>query len=543
VSSFDREVERGLEALLRPLLEPPTVYVLGLVLVGSYVVWRERPVLVGTLHFGSAHRVLIVLVLLVLLSLALAAALGVLWALRKWQRRAERSKLATDWPELAEGLQLSGSSVLRVQHDQGGQTVRLQLNRFRGQTSADLVAKLPRLESALQVRPGAVRVMPDSMRADLCTLRLVERDPLAKAIPWTAPAVTSVTEPVTLGLFEDHQPMQLRLWQPDRQRHVLIAGVNGSGKSGLINVALGSLTRCRDLVLWGVDLKGGMEFSAWKPALDRLATSPADACTLLEAANRVLDARMELLAGRNWRRWRPTAEEPLLLVVVDEISELDPAGLALVQRIARLGRAPGVQLIIATQRPSAQQLESTDESGVALRGQLHTRICMRVTETREADMILGGGLVREGWRADRLLREPGTFLISDAPEHAQPVPARCFWMSDSTVQAAVADCRELRPRLDPTSVGAALTQQADAASAAEESTDQPEAGTSVDSPHDPDARILALLRQRGPEGLSGDDLAAGLQGLRGRTWVYQRLPVLTERGLIRRIDKGRWAIV
>src|SRR5439155_4531475 len=127
-----------------------------------------------------------------------------------------------------------------------------------------------------------------------------------------------------------------------------------------------------------------------------------------------------------------------------------------VQRIARLGRAPGVQLVVATQRPSAQQLESTDDSGVALRGQLHTRICMRVTETQEADMVLGGGLVREGWRADRLLREPGSFLIADPPEHVQPVPARCFLMSDELVKAAVAACKDSRPKLDTTTAAAVL---------------------------------------------------------------------------------------
>ncbi len=530
MSSFDRELERGLEALLRPLLEPPTVYVLGLVLVGGYVVWRERPVLVGTLHFASDHRFLIALALLLLLTLALAAALGLLWALGKWRQRAERPNLAADWPELADGLQLAGSSVLGVLRDQGGQTVRLQLNRFRGQTSADLVAKLPRLESALRVRPGAVRVMPDAARADLCTLRVVERDPLARPIPWTAPAATSITQPVTLGLFEDQRPVELRLWEADRQRHVLIAGVNGSGKSGLINVALGSLARCRDLVIWGVDLKGGMEFAAWRPVLDRLATTPAEARHLLEGANRALDARAELLASRIWRRWRPTAEEPLLLIVVDEISELDPASLELVQRIARLGRAPGVQLLIATQRPSAQQLESTDESGVALRGQLHTRISMRVTETREADMILGGGLVREGWRADRLLRQPGTFLIFDPPEHTAPVPARCFWMSDATVKTAVEPCKGSRPRLDATT-----------SAAVDEAPSQSE--LELPRADDPESTLIELLRQRGPEGLSTEDLAAGLRGMRSRAWVYQRLPVLAERGVVKRLDRGRWGVV
>ena len=529
MKQLDSELERGLECLLKPVLEPPAVYVVAAGILGILVYVAQRQTILLVLGFVDSYRVLGAL-MVVLSAVALIAGRR-MW--RRWREREPTADLAAVWPELADGLQLSGSAVLGVQRDHVGQTVRLQLNRFRGQTSADLVAKLPRLESALRVRPGAVRVLPNAERADHCTLRVVDRDPLAKPILWTQPSASSITEAIALGVFEDHRIVELRLWERDRQRHVLIAGVNGSGKSGLINVALGSLAGCQDLVLWGIDLKGGMELAAWEPVLDRLATSPAEAKRLLEAANAALDARMELLATRRWRRWRPSASEPLLLIVVDEISELGDAGLTLVQRIARLGRAPGVQLIAATQRPSAKQLESTDESGVALRGQLHTRICMRVTETREADMVLGGGLVREGWRADRLLREPGSFLISDSPEHVQPVPARCYLMSDSAVAAAVDACMGRRPQLDAITANAVLSSHA--------RPDQPEPSGPNEAQLDPDAALQAALAEAGSDGLSLDELRA--LGLGQRTWIYDRLKRLVARGEARRVSRGRWASV
>jgi S-DNA-T family DNA segregation ATPase FtsK/SpoIIIE len=535
---LDSELERGLEALLRPLLEPPTVYVVAAAILGALVYVGERQTILRAIRFVDSHRVLVGLLaaLLAVVAAAVLVAVRRLW--RHWRRREPAADLVSDWPELAEGLQLSGSVVLGVQRDHGGQTVRLQLNRFRGQTSSDLVTKLPRLESALRVRPGAVRVLPNAERADHCTLRVVERDPLAKPIPWTPPAVSSITEAIVLGVFEDHQPVELRLWEKDRQRHVLIAGVNGSGKSGLINVALGSLARCQDLVLWGIDLKGGMEFAAWQSVLDRLATSPAEAARLLEAANRGLDTRMELLASRRWRRWRPSASEPLLLIVVDEVSELPEEGLTLLKRIARLGRAPGVQLVVATQRPSAKQLESPDDSGMALRGQLQTRVCMRVTETREADMVLGGGLGREGWRADRLLREPGTFLILDAPEHVQPVPGRCFLMSDSAVAAAVDACKGLRPQLDAITTAAVVGRDA--------KPEPPDQQADPSVPHearqlDPEAALLAALAEAGAEGLALDELIT--LGLGQRTWIYERLKRLVDRGAVKRLGGRRWACV
>jgi S-DNA-T family DNA segregation ATPase FtsK/SpoIIIE len=245
---------------------------------------------------------------------------------------------------------------------------------------------------------------------------------------------------------------------------------------------------------------------------------------------------MELLASRRWRRWRPSASEPLLLIVVDEVSELPEEGLTLLKRIARLGRAPGVQLIVATQRPSAKQLESPDDSGMALRGQLHTRVCMRVTETREADMVLGGGLGREGWRADRLLREPGTFLILDAPEHVQPVPARCFLMSDSAVAAAVDACTGLRPQLD------AITAAAVGRAQPESPNQQPDPSVPDEARQlDPEAALLAALAEAGAEGLSLDELIT--LGLGQRTWIYERLKRLVERGAVKRLGGRRWARV
>ena len=53
-----------------------------------------------------------------------------------------------------------------------------------------------------------------------------------------------------------------------------IGGIAGSGKSGVLNVILGNLAACPDVVLWGIDLKGGMELRPWASCLARLATTP-----------------------------------------------------------------------------------------------------------------------------------------------------------------------------------------------------------------------------------------------------------------------------
>jgi len=54
----------------------------------------------------------------------------------------------------------------------------------------------------------------------------------------------------------------------------------------------------------------------------------------------------------------------------------------------------------------------------AVRSQMNLRICFRVRERRDGDLILGQGMLNAGWHA-HTLNAPGKFLIS-SPEHDTP---------------------------------------------------------------------------------------------------------------------------
>ncbi len=138
--------------------------------------------------------------------------------------------------------------------------------------------------------------------------------------------------------------------------------------------------------------------------------------------------------------------------------------------------------------------------------------------------------MREGWRADRLLREPGSFLIFDPPEHTQPVPARCFLMSDEAVRSALAACKDSRPQLDATTAGAVLGRVA-----------QPESDETTSQ--DPQTVLLEALERVRPESLTSGELERTCQHLRSRAWVQQRLKELESRGVVKRLERGRWAVV
>ena len=94
--------------------------------------------------------------------------------------------------------------------------------------------------------------------------------------------------------------------------------------------------------------------------------------------------------------------------------------------IARLGRALAVTLVAATQRPTQKAMGQG-----AVRSQMDLRICFRVREPRDVDLVLGQGMLKAGWNAHKL-NAPGKFLIS-APEHDVPRNARAYLVTDETV--------------------------------------------------------------------------------------------------------------
>ena len=106
---------------------------------------------------------------------------------------------------------------------------RARFRLARGQTIADVIARIPGIESSLGTFRGAVRVYPtpDDL-ANRFELRVLDTDPHADAIPWPGPSITSITEPIDLGPFEDAAPCRVLFLR----RHAIFAGSTGSGKSG-----------------------------------------------------------------------------------------------------------------------------------------------------------------------------------------------------------------------------------------------------------------------------------------------------------------------
>jgi S-DNA-T family DNA segregation ATPase FtsK/SpoIIIE len=318
------------------------------------------------------------------------------------------------------------------------------------------------------------------------------------------------------------------------RRHGLFGGTTGSGKSGGLNVLMGNLVACRDVVIWAIDLKKGMELGPWQSCIDRLATTPEQAITLLRDAVAVLEGRAALLAAHGKREWPVSPQMPALVVIIDEYAELAdeaPAAMSDTDSISRLGRAVAVTLIAATQRPTQKAMGAG-----AVRSQMDTRICFRVREPRDVDLILGQGMLRAGWDAHNL-NAPGKFLVS-APGHDRPKRARAYLLTDQVVAETAASYAGYRPELDAES-RRALFAAANARPAYEANLPVNDGSPEVGQPSITAEQELWMVLAGAPdEGVGISDLMR-VTGM-SRSTLYRHLRELAMAGHAVQVSRGRW---
>lgn len=265
---------------------------------------------------------------------------------------------------------------------------RVRIKLHDGQVPDDYAKVCEHLAHSWRVH--AVRVIAQS--PGRVWLRAVRTDPLVAVdiVPETGDLLT-----VTPGLLETGRP-----WVIDFRTvpHWLNAGATQSGKSNLANAIIRGLAP-QPVALVGFDLKGGVEFTPYAPRMSALATTRDECGELLDDLVRVLADRMRICRANGARNiWKlPDEVRPVpVVVLVDEVAELflmadksEKDAIARTStallRVAQLGRAFGVYLIVCGQR-----IGSDLGPGVtALRSQLSGRICHRVNDPETANMTLG----------------------------------------------------------------------------------------------------------------------------------------------------------
>ena len=179
--------------------------------------------------------------------------------------------------------------------------------------------------------------------------------------------------------------------------HLLVAGMTGSGKSTFLNAFLTALlTKPGRLRVYGIDLKI-VELAPYKkfPRV-HVDDSLQEALVTLRGIKRKMERRYRELGRTGHRKIDPERDKlDRIVVVVDECSDLygkvdrrsgDYRAATeckeITDAIARKGRAAGIHLVLATQRASAQTLDSRILANVP------SKICFKMASVANSVLVL-----------------------------------------------------------------------------------------------------------------------------------------------------------
>ncbi|MFC2023547.1 DNA translocase FtsK [Chloroflexota bacterium] len=220
--------------------------------------------------------------------------------------------------------------------------------------------------------------------------------------------------------------------------HLLIAGATGSGKSVCINAVICSLlfnNSPKDLRLLMVDPKM-VELVGYNDIPHLLAPVVVDIAQVVAAlswATRQMDERYRLLhknGARNldeynqrMRRRKNPETLPRLVVIIDELADMMMLAPDEVERhicrVAQMGRATGIHLVIATQRPSVDVVTGL------IKANFPARISFAVTSQVDSRVILDQG------GAENLLGRGD--MLFQSPQQSAPIRLQGCFVSDQEI--------------------------------------------------------------------------------------------------------------
>jgi S-DNA-T family DNA segregation ATPase FtsK/SpoIIIE len=281
---------------------------------------------------------------------------------------------------------------------EGPQVVRLRLTPAPGVKVSSLANRAEDLQIPLSlaepplIKAGKGFVILDLPRPEPkpCLLKEALAGSLASALKST------VAFPIGIGVEGD--PVVADFADPNTC-HALIAGSTGSGKSEWLKALVASMllrSTPEQVQIALIDPKiltfAGVEGSRylWRP----VATTLADAMAILRDAVAEMDARYQVLARGGFvnlgERFKAGKRDiPFLVLIFDEFADLILAGRedkkefeTLVARIAGKGRAAGIHLVLATQRPDRAVVTGLVKANLPL------KVCLKVANAINAQIVL-----------------------------------------------------------------------------------------------------------------------------------------------------------
>lgn len=229
--------------------------------------------------------------------------------------------------------------------------------------------------------------------------------------------------------------------------HMLVAGFTGSGKSNFVNVIICTLITQHspeEVRIILVDLKDGVEFSAYEniPHLHgKVVDTVPDLADTLQELEAIMSDRNKQLKGKakslaQYNMKFPDKPLPRIICIIDEVASIMNQGDSTkrinhsLRQLTAKGRAPGVHIILCTQRPTVDVIDG----GVKVN--LAARIVGRMPSSTDSQAVIGSGDAKD------LAAVPGRMLLQISPD---PQPVQTPFIEEEDVAVALKRAMEYEP--------------------------------------------------------------------------------------------------
>ncbi|SRR6266536_3236059 len=252
----------------------------------------------------------------------------------------------------------------------------------------------------------------------------------------------SIFDPVHVGIDEFGHPIRV----PMIYRNMLIGGEPGAGKSALLNVVVAHAALSLDCRLCLLDGKQ-VELGQWRRCADVFVGPDLHhALRTLLRLQTMMDNRYSYLECEGRRKVAVDDAFVPYLVAIDEIAYFSATVgkkqdredfSALLRDLVARGRAVGIIVVAATQRPSSDIIPTS------LRDLFAWRFAGSCTTNSSSDIILGQGWAQQGWSANTISpTNPGAGLL--IAEGGTPQPVKVAYLDDTTCAAIASYAAALR---------------------------------------------------------------------------------------------------
>ncbi|MFD5555686.1 hypothetical protein ACFWIA_17825 [Streptomyces sp. NPDC127068] len=385
-----------------------------------------------------------------------------------------RRALAVEWIDrITRVCRVENVTIPGIEHWPSGMGYTVEVELPEGGTTRRAIAdRSDALASDLDLPDGCgLQVLPGVSRRRVL-IEVATKSYRGQELPFPVDEVeerTTVNNPVPVALLSDGGRSELDM----RQASTIVTGATGTGKTNWLHTLIARLNQTNDTLIWVIDLNGGSLGLPWLhawheantsndldaadtvpvPGVDWLASTPAEAKLMLEAAVRIAKSRkvtyQDHMRAEDDDKLPVSPDVPEIVIVVDEGAEVSAtrearAVMAGISEVIRIARAMAIRAVVSVLRVTQDVLPDP-----MVRKMASNRVCTGTTEDAELGHVFG-------WRAltaENSFSGPGSMLVGT--EGKQPKTAQQWRITPSAIEAVCAATARRRPALDKPSADAA----------------------------------------------------------------------------------------